>query len=215
MKAIEERRLQLFHPGGPTLGAEPISNHQLTTSTKQDGELGRIVLPSAQGHMTDAAMRDPEGPAQQAARAHRDPPLPQRDAGTGREEASERQDGQGHEEHRPRARSPETKPRAHHGPRRQYERGDHAQEITRVVRREPGFPGARERSWIRLRARVHPLRVTTLLDRWAEEDRRLRAWVPIAEVARFVQRKALLELVVAFRHRFVAATASGRRARVA
>ena len=66
-----------------------------------------------------------------------------------------------------------------------------------------------------LRARVHPLRVTTLLDRWAEEDRRLRAWVPIAEVARFVQRKALLELLVAFRHRFVAATASGRRARVA
>lgn len=63
-------------------------------------------------------------------------------------------------------------------------------------------------------ARVFPLRVGRVLDRWEEEDARLRIWVPIAEVGRFVRRKAVVRLVVTLRHRLLAAD-SGRQRRVA
>jgi 8-oxo-dGTP pyrophosphatase MutT (NUDIX family) len=53
-------------------------------------------------------------------------------------------------------------------------------------------------------ARVYPLRVTRVLDRWEEEDSRLRVWVPIAEVGRFVRRKAVVRLIVTLRHRLLA-----------
>lgn len=64
-------------------------------------------------------------------------------------------------------------------------------------------------------ARVFPLRVTRVLDRWEEEDARLRVWVPIAEVGRFVRRKAVLRLVVTLRHRLLAAPARARGQRAA
>lgn len=63
-------------------------------------------------------------------------------------------------------------------------------------------------------ARVFPLRVARVLDRWEEEDSRLRVWVPIAEVGRFVRRKAVVRLVITLRHRLLAAE-SGRQRRAA
>lgn len=61
-------------------------------------------------------------------------------------------------------------------------------------------------------ARVYPLRVLRVLDRWEEEDRRLRIWVPIAEVGRFVRRKAVVRLVVSLRHRLLASDSGRGRA---
>jgi 8-oxo-dGTP pyrophosphatase MutT (NUDIX family) len=65
------------------------------------------------------------------------------------------------------------------------------------------------------RARAFPLRVVRVLDRWQEEDHRLRIWVPIAEVGRFVTRKAVLQLVITLRHRLLSSEGQGRRARLA
>lgn len=52
--------------------------------------------------------------------------------------------------------------------------------------------------------RVFPLRVATVLDRWEEERVRRRIWVGVAELPRFVERRAVVQLVVAFRHRLLA-----------
>lgn len=49
------------------------------------------------------------------------------------------------------------------------------------------------------------LRVTRLLPRWEEEDRRVRAWVGIAEAEQLLRRPALRELVRALRRRLLVA----------
>lgn len=53
-------------------------------------------------------------------------------------------------------------------------------------------------------ARVFALRVQRVLERWDEEDRRLRAWVPIGEVGRFVRREAVVRLVLTLHYRRLA-----------
>lgn len=54
--------------------------------------------------------------------------------------------------------------------------------------------------------RVFPLRVERQLDRWQEEEVRLRAWVPIAEAHRFVVRRAVQQLVIRLRHRLLSSS---------
>ncbi len=61
--------------------------------------------------------------------------------------------------------------------------------------------------------RVYGLRVDRLLDRWAEERKRSRVWVPIAEAPALLGREALAPLLVKLHHRLLTQTRiRGRRA---
>lgn len=51
--------------------------------------------------------------------------------------------------------------------------------------------------------KVFPLEVTRLLERWAEEDRRSRVWVPVTEAASLVDREDVAPLFAALRHRVI------------
>jgi len=63
-----------------------------------------------------------------------------------------------------------------------------------------------KKSGRRQRVRVYALRVERVLDRWQEEDRRRRVWVPIAEAPGLVGRRPIAELLVRLRHRILSAT---------
>lgn len=55
------------------------------------------------------------------------------------------------------------------------------------------------------RARAFPLRVWRVRERWDEEDLRLRAWVRVSEVPRFVRRSSIARLALALRWRLLGA----------
>lgn len=50
---------------------------------------------------------------------------------------------------------------------------------------------------------VMPLRVERMLDRWMEEERRVRVWVPMAEADRLLDRAAWGPALVRLRHRLL------------
>ncbi|MGE0708693.1 MAG: NUDIX hydrolase [Planctomycetota bacterium] len=50
---------------------------------------------------------------------------------------------------------------------------------------------------------VFPLEVERVLDRWQEEGRRLRVWVPISEAPRLIRRRESHRLVIRLRHRLL------------
>ena len=51
---------------------------------------------------------------------------------------------------------------------------------------------------------VFALRVERQLERWAEETRRVRVWLSIAEAPALVKRRAVATLLVQLRHRLLA-----------
>ena len=53
------------------------------------------------------------------------------------------------------------------------------------------------------RVEVFALRVERLLERWEEEDRRVRVWVPIQEAPRLLSRRGLARSLTALRHRLL------------
>ena len=59
---------------------------------------------------------------------------------------------------------------------------------------------------------VFALEVERVLDRWQEDGRRLRVWVPIAEAERLVKRKETPRFVTKLRHRLLTASAPVRLA---
>ena len=59
---------------------------------------------------------------------------------------------------------------------------------------------------------VFALEVERVLDRWQEDGRRLRVWVPIAEAERLVKRKETPRFVTKLRHRLLTASVPVRLA---